>query len=96
MPRRTIIGDGKKTPLNMRTTAELRSKIERAAGRSGRSLVGEVEHRLELSFARDDFKRQLSEVVLVVLEKGGTADAARLHNGRPGRRGPLRADRRGD
>jgi HPt (histidine-containing phosphotransfer) domain-containing protein len=40
-------------PMNMRTTAELRRKIDKAARRSGRSLVQEVEHRVEQSFRRD-------------------------------------------
>jgi len=50
MPRRTVKGSGKKIPLNMRTTEGLREKINRAAGESGRSLVQEVEHRVEKSF----------------------------------------------
>ena len=41
---------GKRVPLNMRTTRELREKIEKAAERSGRSLVQEVEYRIEKSF----------------------------------------------
>ena len=53
MPKRTIEGEGKKSPLNMRTTAALRDKLEAAAGESGRSLVQEVEYRLEQSFAMD-------------------------------------------
>ena len=57
MPRRTVKGSGKKSPLNMRTTDALRKKLEAAAGSSGRSLVQEVEHRLEQSFAREDFGR---------------------------------------
>ena len=48
-------GSGKKSPLNMRTTQALRKKLENAAGLSGRSLVQEVEFRLEQSFAREDF-----------------------------------------
>jgi hypothetical protein len=44
VPRRTIKGEGKKVPLNMRTTAELRATIEARAGRSGRSMVQEVEY----------------------------------------------------
>jgi hypothetical protein len=40
----------KRHPLNMRTTQELREKVERAATESGRSLVQEVEYRLECSF----------------------------------------------
>ena len=39
MPRRTVGGSGKKSPLNMRTTEALRRKLEMAAGLSGRSLV---------------------------------------------------------
>ena len=53
MPRRTIEGEGKKSPLNMKTTAVLRAKLEAACGESGRSLVQEVEYRLEQSFAAD-------------------------------------------
>ena len=55
MPRRTVKGSGKKSPLNMRTTQALRKKLEKAAGLSGRSLVQEVEFRLEQSFTREDF-----------------------------------------
>jgi hypothetical protein len=50
-----VKGTGKKSPLNMRTTEALRKKLETAAGLSGRSLVQEVEFRLEQSFAREDF-----------------------------------------
>ncbi len=57
MPVRTVKGSGKKSPLNMRTTKALRKKLETAAGSSGRSLVQEVEYRLEQSFAREDFGR---------------------------------------
>jgi hypothetical protein len=55
MPRRIVEGAGKKSPLNMRTTEALRKKLEVAAGLSGRSLVQEVEFRLEQSFTREDF-----------------------------------------
>jgi hypothetical protein len=50
MPRKSKAAlPGKRHPLNMRTTKELREKIERAALASGRSLVQEVEFRLEQS-----------------------------------------------
>jgi hypothetical protein len=39
----------------MRTTRELREKLEKNAADSGRSLAQEVEHRLEQSFQTDDF-----------------------------------------
>ena len=57
MPPRAKKAAGKRYPLNMRTTLELREKIERAAKESGRSLVQEVEYRLELSF----YYRQMHE-----------------------------------
>ena len=41
---------GKRVPLNMRTTQALRDKVEMAAYESGRSLVQEVEARVEASF----------------------------------------------
>ena len=46
--------EGKRVPLNMRTTATLRAKMEKAANKSGRSLAQEVEARLEQSFSADD------------------------------------------
>lgn len=47
-------GEGKRVPLNMRTTREVRTKLELVAADSGRSLVQEVEHRLEQSFKEDE------------------------------------------
>ena len=60
--RRFLIGEDaavakkaeiKRYPLNMRTTKEVREKLERAASESGRSLAQEVEFRLERSFERE-------------------------------------------
>jgi len=65
MPRRTVIGEGKKLPLNMRTTAGLRAKINKAAGKSGRSLVQEVEYRVEESFHREQYSRLHDDVLRV-------------------------------
>lgn len=45
---------GKLRPLNIRTTAEIRQRLEEAARRSGRSLTQEVERRFERSFDRED------------------------------------------
>jgi hypothetical protein len=53
MPERTTGGAGKRMPMNMRTTQGLRDRINKAAAKSGRSLVQEVEHRVEESFRRD-------------------------------------------
>jgi len=62
MAERTIPGGGKKRPLNMRTTVALRGKIERAAGKSGRSLVQEVEYRIERSFLRDEANGEIERI----------------------------------
>lgn len=64
MPRRspTTRGGGKRHPLNMRTTKEMRKRLEKAAAESGRSLVQEVEHRLEASF-RDEALFELASDV---------------------------------
>jgi hypothetical protein len=45
---------GKRYPLNMRTTFELRRKLEDAAKASGISLTQETERRLERSFREDE------------------------------------------
>ena len=58
-PKSKRILRGKRYPLNMRTTRELREKIERAALVSGRSLVQEVEFRLEQSF-RDEYMAEVA------------------------------------
>lgn len=47
-------GVGKRSPLNLRTSTELRAKIERAAHESGLSLTQEVERRLIASFEQDE------------------------------------------
>jgi len=57
MPRK---GQGKRYPLNMRTTKEIREKLERAAAQSGRSLVQEVEHRLQKSFDHEETSASVS------------------------------------
>lgn len=55
------VSAGKRYPLNMRTTRELRERIEAAATASGRSLVQEVEYRLERSFWADDVRQTIRE-----------------------------------
>lgn len=61
MPARAKLpkGKGKRVPLNMRTTNEMRARIERAAADSGRSLVQEVEFRLEQSFSDESARTEL-------------------------------------
>lgn len=41
---------GKRYPLNMRTTFDMRHNLEVAAAKSGRSLAQEAEYRLQRSF----------------------------------------------
>jgi hypothetical protein len=54
MPRTArATGDGKRYPLNMRTTRETRERLEAAAAATGRSLAQEVEARLERSFHQE-------------------------------------------
>ena len=62
MPARAKLppGEGKRAPLNMRTTQEIRARLEKAAADSGRSLVQEVETRLERSFLVEDHLAVLS------------------------------------
>ena len=45
---------GKRAPLNTRTTLQLRDKVAEASKETGRSLAQEVELRLEQSFKSDD------------------------------------------
>jgi Arc-like DNA binding domain len=63
MPRKKVV-EGKRYPLNMRTTKEMREKLERAATESGRSMVQEVEFRLERSFDREEISRRLDSFEL--------------------------------
>ncbi len=60
MPARAKLppGEGKRVPLNMRTTRELRERLEKEAADSGRSLTQEVEHRLKQSFSDPDARLQ--------------------------------------
>ncbi len=48
----------KRYPLNTRTTKELRDKLEAAAKAAGRSLVQEVEFRLERQFQQEASERR--------------------------------------
>lgn len=54
MPRKAVTSEAKRFALNMKTTEEIRRRLEAAAQASGRSLTHEVEHRLEQSFQEED------------------------------------------
>jgi Arc-like DNA binding domain len=62
-PKSKRVLPGKRYPLNMRTTKELRDKIEEAAMASGRSLVQEVEFRLERSFRQQEIEREIKKTL---------------------------------
>lgn len=55
MPKAAPRSVPRRAPLNMKTTPELRERLESAAEKSGRALTHEVEHRIEKSFAFDEF-----------------------------------------
>jgi predicted HicB family RNase H-like nuclease len=65
-PKSKGVLPGKRYPLNMRTTKELRDKIDWAATVSGRSLVQEVEFRLERSFQEEEIEKSTDTVMLQV------------------------------
>ena|SRR5215207_4446479 len=50
MPRKAVEGGAKRVALNMKTTPDVRSMLEKAAQKSGRSLTAETEWRLAMSF----------------------------------------------
>jgi hypothetical protein len=62
-PKSKRVLPGKRYPLNMRTTKELRDKIEWAAMASGRSLVQEVEFRLERSFQQEEIEKEIKRTL---------------------------------
>jgi predicted HicB family RNase H-like nuclease len=62
-PKSKQVLPGKRYPLNMRTTKELRDKIAWAAMASGRSLVQEVEFRLERAFQQEEIEK-LTDTVM--------------------------------
>jgi hypothetical protein len=89
MPRTTRApGSGKRYALNMRTTSEVRDKLEAAAAASGRSLVQEVETRLERSFAQDSDVARLGQGIAGMMDRAGSAAARKK-----GVTGPWGADR---
>jgi len=67
--------EGKRVPLNMRTTQDLRDKIEAAAKAAGRSIAQEVEIRLERSFHDDGMKSDLGRIETAAKEASANAAA---------------------
>jgi predicted HicB family RNase H-like nuclease len=82
-PKSKRVLPGKRYPLNMRTTKELRDKIEWAATVSGRSLVQELEFRVERSFQEEEIEKSTGTVKLLVWlpeRIHGRLEAAAKHN----------------
>jgi hypothetical protein len=71
MARKPKPASGKRYPLNMRTTRELRERIIAAAHTSGRSLVQEVEYRLERSFEKEDQQKLAEQAATTALQRAG-------------------------
>src|SRR5215471_13276718 len=70
---------GKRYPLNMRTTRELRERIEAAAEASGRSLVQEVEYRLEQSFERQAILEEIRDIIRREIQVEALIERTREH-----------------
>jgi hypothetical protein len=49
--------------MNMRTTDDVRARLEQAATESGRAIAHEVEHRVARTFAEDDLRRIVREEI---------------------------------
>ena len=64
MPRLFAASEPKRSPLNTKTTASLKARIEASAAASGRPVSHEVEFRLEqaLDFDREFHGREASEI----------------------------------
>ena len=83
MPKTTKAAKGgKRHPLNMRTTKEIRARLEKAATANGRSLAQEVEVRLAQSFEGSeqfggDVMMPVVRLMAAAFIKGGQAEARR-------------------
>lgn len=69
---------GKRYPLNMRTTFEIRSKLESAAAASGRSLTQEAEYRIDESFRTDEIigGKEMRDIASLMIGAFNAAGAA--------------------
>lgn len=57
--------------LRLRVEATLLAKLEKAAEKNGRTLTGEITHRLEESFAKEDMIATIEAVADRLAEKVG-------------------------
>ncbi len=54
---------GRRYSINTRTTWDLKEALKEAARYSGRSMAGEIEFRLELSFRDEEWINRLTEIM---------------------------------
>lgn len=75
---------GKRHPLNMRTTREIREHLEDAARKSGRSLAQEAEHRLQATYFLDQISDEIpfSDIAPWLLLISGTILAVEKTTGK--------------
>ncbi len=81
MPRKAVDGAVRMQSLNLKTTQELRDKMEKAAAESGRALTHEVEARLNRSFEYDYLMGE-SETALVVRAIGAAVRRFEVTSGK--------------
>ena len=64
MPAKLPEGAGKRHAINIRTTRELKERLDRAAASSGRSVANEVEVRVQHSFSIEEYEQAVSSNVI--------------------------------
>lgn len=77
MPKKAVVSEARRCLLNVRTTEAIRKKLEEAAAESGRSLIHEIEHRIESSFWHEE-KEKLEKSMFVTQENIDLAEAVKL------------------
>ncbi|WP_238232691.1 Arc family DNA-binding protein [Methylobacterium thuringiense] len=74
MPAKLPEGAGKRHAINIRTTRELKERIDRAAAKSGRSVASEVEARVQHSLSVDDYDDAINNTELANSIDGETEE----------------------
>lgn len=89
MPKLAVEGARRRRLLNVRTTDEMRGRLEDASRISGLPLIDEIERRLERSFLADDLRTLIREEIRAALWEDRNADpllhATHCHTGVPRR-----------
>lgn len=77
MPKKAVVSEARRCLLNVRTTEAIRKKLEEAATISGRTLIHEIEHRIEMSFWQEE-KEKLEKEIFVTKDNAELADAVKM------------------